>query len=194
MRRGKFVWLPAFLVFSAEAALAQAQPQVPPATTIASVVEGQITAIERLVVDAAEAMPEDRFSFSPETSNIPGSNYKGVRTFGQEVMHIAASNYILWAPLTGEKFPPDFLGGNGPLALKTKAEVLKFMRDSFALGHRAAASVTAQNMLETPVGARSSRLHIATFAVAHAYDHYGQMVEYLRMSGIVPPASRGKID
>jgi len=162
--------------------------------TVASVVEGQIAAVERLVVDAAEAMPEDRFSFSPETLNIRGSDYRGVRTFGQEVMHIAASNYILWAPLTGEKFPPDFLGGNGPAALKTKAEVLKFMRDSFALGHRAAASLTAQNMLEAPPGGKSPRLHVATFAVAHAYDHYGQMVEYLRMSGIVPPASRGKTD
>jgi len=194
MRRGEFVRLSAFLVFSAGAALAHTQPPVPPAATVASVVEGQVAAVERLVVDAAEAMPEDRFGFSPETLNIRGSDYKGVRTFGQEVMHIAASNYILWAQLTGEKFPPDFLGGNGPAALKTKAEILKFMRDSFALGHRAAASLTAQNMLEPPGSGKSSRLHLATFAVAHAYDHYGQMVEYLRMSGIVPPASRGKID
>jgi uncharacterized damage-inducible protein DinB len=46
-------------------------------------------------------------------------------------------------------------------------------------------------MLLPPEGSKSTRLHLATFAVAHAYDHYGQMVEYLRMNGIIPPASRG---
>jgi len=48
--------------------------------------------------------------------------------------------------------------------------------------------------LQTAEGSKSIRLHLATFAVAHAFDHYGQMVEYLRMNGIVPPASRGKSD
>lgn len=195
MRRKPFLWLPALLVVAA-AALAQSQPAPSPAppATVASIVDSQVSAIERLVVDAAEAMPEDRFTFSPESLNIVGSNYKGVRTFGQEVTHIAASNYALLAPVTGEKFPPDFLGGNGPAALKTKAEILKFLKDSFALGHRAAAALTAQNMLEPPAGGKRPRLHLVTFSVSHAYDHYGQMAEYLRMSGIVPPASRGKVD
>jgi uncharacterized damage-inducible protein DinB len=189
MRRKQIVWLPALLV--AAAALGQPQPQAPATATVASVVDLQVTAVEKMVGDAAEAMPEDRFGFSPESLSIGGSNYKGVRTFGQQVLHIAASNYILLAPVTGEKFPPDFLGGNGPAGLKTKAEILKFLRDSFALGHRAVAALTAQNMLEPPAGGKRPRLHLVTFSVAHAYDHYGQMVEYLRMSGIVPPASRG---
>jgi len=201
MGRKVIVSLPALLILTA-AALAQPQPQPPPSAstpgaapaTVAAVLDRQITAVERLVVDAAEAMPEDRFGFSPEALNIPGASYKGVRTFGQQVMHIGASNYILWAPITGEKFPPDYLGGNGPAPIKSKAEILKFLRESFALGHRAAASLTAQNMLDPPAGGKAPRLNPATFAVAHAYDHYGQMVEYLRMSGIVPPASRGKMD
>jgi uncharacterized damage-inducible protein DinB len=78
--------------------------------------------------------------------------------------------------------------------LKTKADILKFLKDSFALGHKAAATLTTENMLQAPGSSKSSRLHLAEFGVAHAFNHYGQMVEYLRMNGIVPPASRGKSD
>ena len=74
--------------------------------------------------------------------------------------------------------------------MKSKADILTFLKDSFAEGHRAAATLTVENMLR-PVGQAKSRLHRAEFGVAHAFDHYGQMVEYLRMNGIVPPASRG---
>jgi len=136
-------------------------------------------------------MPEDKFNFSPEGLHISGSDYKGVRTFALQMKHIAASNYALWAQLTGDTFPKNFMGGDGPEELKTKAEILKFLKDSFALGHKAAATLTEQNMLQAAEGGKSPRLYRATFGVAHAYDHYGQMVEYLRMNGIVPPASRG---
>ncbi|HME10465.1 MAG TPA: DinB family protein [Bryobacteraceae bacterium] len=162
------------------------------APTIASAIDREIGAVEKEILEAAEAMPENKYNFSPESLNIPGSDYKGVRTFAFEVKHVAASNYAIWSPLTGEKFPADFLGGNGPESVKTKAEIVQFLKDSFALGHRAAATLTTQNMLQNAEGSKSSRLHRATFAVAHAFDHYGQMVEYLRMNGIVPPASRGK--
>ena len=165
----------------------------PPAPlTIASAVDAEISRIEKLIVEAADAMPEDKFNFSPESLNIPGADYKGVRTFALEVKHVAASNYALWAPLTGDSFPNNFMGGNGPENLRTRAEVLKFLKDSFALGHKAAGTLTAENMLQTAAGGKTPRLRLATFAVAHAFDHYGQMVEYLRMNGIVPPASRGK--
>ena len=154
----------------------------------------QVTTIEKLIVDAAEAMPEDKFNFSPESLNLPGSNYKGVRSFAVEVKHIASSNYFLWTPLTGDKLPEGLKDGNGPENLKSKVEIIKFLKDSFALGHHAAATLTSENMLENPGRSKSTRLHLATFGVAHAYDHYGQMVEYLRMNGIVPPASRGASD
>lgn len=165
-------------------------PQQPTTTTIASVIDGEIGAIEKQLVDAAEAMPGDKFDFSPESLNIPGDDYKGVRTFALQVKHVAASNYFLWASVTGDKFPDDYKGGNGPEKLRTKAEIVAFLKDSFVLGHKAAAALTMQNMLQTATGSKSSRLYMATFAIAHAYDHYGQMVEYLRMNGIVPPASR----
>jgi len=171
---------------------AKSTPQPEQPLTVASALDRQLNAAEKLVTEAAEAMPEERFNFSPESLNIPGSNYKGVRTFALQVRHIAASNNAIFAPLTGETLPANLKGGNGPEDVKTKAEILRFLKDSFALGHRAVATLTTQNMLQLPEGSKSSRLERATFAVAHAFDHYGQMVEYLRMNGIVPPASQGK--
>jgi uncharacterized damage-inducible protein DinB len=170
----------------AAAALGQSAPPL----TIASAVDREISGVEKQILDVAEAMPEDKFNFSPESLNIPGGGYKGVRTFAEQVKHVAASNYAIWWRLTGDKFPDYFMGGNGPDSLKTRAEALKFLKDSFALGHKAAASLTAQNMLQTPERSKSTRLRLAMFGVEHAFDHYGQMVEYLRMNGIVPPASR----
>jgi len=170
----------------------QAQPSPPP--TIAATVDREISMIEKQVVDVAEAMPEAKFNFSPESLNIIGSDYKGVRTFAVQVKHVAASNYFLWSHLTGDKLPEGLKDGNGPENLKSKADILKFLKDSFALGHKAAATLTNENMLQTPPDSKSPRLYLATFAVAHAFDHYGQMVEYLRMNGIVPPASRGNSD
>ena len=182
------------LLISVAATIAQAQPPQVPAN-VAAMVERQISNIEKEVTEAADAMPEDKFNFSPESLNIPGASYKGVRTFALQVKHIAASNYALYAPLTGDTFPKDFLGGNGPENLKTKAEIMKFLHDSFALGHKAAATLTTDNMLQPAApGGSTARLQRATFGVAHAFNHYGQMVEYLRMNGIVPPASRGKSD
>jgi hypothetical protein len=150
-----------------------------------------ISAVEKQIDDASDAMPEDKFNFTPEALNIPGSNYKGVRSFAVQVKHIAASNWFIWSPLTGDRLPEGLKDdGNGPANLQTKADIIKFLKDSFALGHKAAATLTAENMLQLPPSSKSTRLHLAEFGVTHAYDHYGQMVEYLRMNGIVPPASR----
>ena len=137
-------------------------------------------------------MPEDKFNFTPASLNIPGAAYKDVRTFGQLVKHTAAANYRFWTSVTGEKMPESIKGPNGPDELKTKAEIIQFLKDSFAAGHRAAKSLTAENFLQ-PVpfrGGNSTRLFVATFGVIHDADEYGQMIEYLRMNGIVPPASR----
>lgn len=180
-----------FLVLLLTLSTAASGQPASPSASIASVVDREIGAVEKQVLEAAEAMPENKFNFSPEGLAIPGSDYKGVRTFALQLKHIAASNYALWSPLTGDHFPKDFIGGNGPETVQTKADVLKFLKDSFAQGHKAAATLTTENMLQpaTP-GSKSTRLRLAMFAVAHALNHYGQMVEYLRMNGIVPPASR----
>ncbi len=184
----------------AVAALGQAKPaatpppQAPP--TIAAIADREISVIEKEFVDAAEAMPDDKFDFAPASLNIPGSDYKGVRTFAQQVKHVAASNYLLWGTITGDKSPVESKTDEGPDSLKTKAEIVKYLKDSFAVGHKAANTLTAENLTSTfpnPFGGKTPmpRLFMVTFGVAHGFDHYGQMVEYLRMNGIIPPASRG---
>ncbi|MBZ5508648.1 MAG: DinB family protein [Acidobacteriia bacterium] len=176
---------------AATAAAPQAQPA--PLTTIAAIVDRQVSQYEKNVVDAAEAMPADKFDFSPAGLNISGSSYKDVRTFAQLVKHTATANYRFWTTLTGEKMPENIKGTNGPDELKTKAEIIQFLKDSFAVGHRAAKTLTAENAAEQLPFFRgtAARLYIASGAVIHDADEYGQMVEYLRMNGIVPPASRG---
>jgi uncharacterized damage-inducible protein DinB len=173
----------------------QAQQSQQPAPTIANSIDRQISTVEKEVVEAAEAMPEDKFNFSPEGLNLQGSDYKGVRTFALQVRHIATANYAFWSPLTGDKLPDGITGPNGPENLTTKAQIVQFLKDSYALGHKAAATLTSDNLTEPLAMAgrqtKAPRLYLVTFAVAHAFDHYGQMVEYLRMNGIVPPASRG---
>ncbi len=157
MRKTRIFWLLAVLISAtpawgqaakSAAATPEAQQQPPP--TIASTVDREITAVEKLLVDAAEAMPEDEFNFSPESLNIPGSQYKGVRTFAVQVKHVAASNYFIWSPLTGDNLPEGLKDGNGPQSLKTKSDIIKFLKDSFALGHKAAATLTTENMLQPP--------------------------------------------
>jgi len=201
MKRRPIFLLLAVLIFTVIAlrqdkltSAAASAPQAQPAPTVASNVDREVSGIEKQIVEAAEAMPEDKFNFSPESLRIPGSDYKGVRTFAVQVKHIAASNYFIWSPLTGDKLPEGLKDGNGPENLKTKADILQFLKESFALGHKAAATLTSENMLQPPGSSKSSRLHLAEFGVAHAFNHYGQMVEYLRMNGVVPPASRGKSD
>jgi uncharacterized damage-inducible protein DinB len=175
-------------------AIAQAQQTQQPPATIASVVDREVSNIEKQILDVAEAMPEDKFNFSPESLNIPGADYKGVRTFAEQLKHVAASNYYIWSPVTGDKLREDLNDGKGPENMRSKADIIKFLKESFALGHKAAASLTADNILQNPGTSKSTRLRLTTFGVSHAYDHYGQMVEYLRMNGIVPPASRKKSD
>lgn len=180
------------ILASAVVALAQSQPAPP--TTLASMVDREVSSVEKQVIEAAEAMPEDKFNFSPESLTIPGDDYKGVRTFAVQVKHIASSNYFIWSAVTGDAVPATIKDGNGPVDMKSKADIVKFLKDSFALGHKAAATLTPENMLQPYAPGKSARLDRVEFGVAHAYNHYGQMVEYLRMNGVVPPASRAKSD
>ena len=158
--------------------------------TVASVMDGTLSTIERELVPAVEAMPEDKFNFAPTNGE-----FKGVRTFAQQVKHVAATNYVFAARILGEKPPVDTGGENGPDALKTKGDVVKFLKDSFAYAHKAVATIDEDNAvtpIKNPDGKGSStRLGMGMLFAWHGFDHYGQMVEYLRMNGIVPPASRG---
>jgi hypothetical protein len=168
-------------------AAAQAKPDQKP--TFASVVDRGVSRAEHDVVPAAEAMPDDKFTFAPTQGE-----FKGVRTFGLQVRHIAVANYMLASGILGEKPPVEIKNENGP-DLTSKADIVKFLKDSFAYAHKAAQSLTEANVLEevqSPFGPNKvPRLALSLGLVAHPYDHYGQMVEYLRMNGIIPPASRG---
>ncbi|HZQ18664.1 MAG TPA: DinB family protein [Terriglobales bacterium] len=166
-----------------------AQMAMPPAKTTGDALNAALAITEHEFVPAAEAMPEDKYDFAPTNGE-----FKGVRTFGQEVKHVAAANYTFASIVTGEKLTVD-LGKDesGPDTVKTKADIVKFLNDSFAYLHKALASVNDKNELDqmdSPYGMKLAKLSWASFSVAHPMDHYGQMVEYLRMNGIVPPASR----
>lgn len=181
---------------AAKPATPQAQTSSQPAPSISTVIDRQITIIEKEFVSAAEAMPEDKYNFTPAGLNLQGSDYKGVRTFAEEVRHVATANYMFWGAITGDQMLPGTNGPNGPDNIKSKAEIMKYLKDSFAIGHKAAGMLNSENIVSTvkiPMSPNPvSKLFVSTFAVAHGFDHYGQMVEYLRMNGIVPPASRGQ--
>jgi len=144
---------------------------------------------EQLVVPAAEAMPEEKFSFAPTNGE-----FAGVRTFAGQVKHLAAANYQLGALVLGEKPPHDEHGEKAPDTVRTRAETLEYLKGSFAYLHRAAATIDDKNAAEEIVfhggRSKSTRVGLLIDAVAHSQNHYGQMVEYLRMNRIVPPASR----
>src|SRR6266545_4733578 len=156
---------------SSPAAGASASPSAPP--TIASAIDREVSIVEKEVVDAAEAMPEDKFDFSPEKLNLPGSDYKGVRTFGQQLKHVAASNYLIRSPMTGEKPPDTVNDGKGPDNMKAKFEIIKFLKDSFAFGHKSVAILNTSNLVEpitSSSGRPTTRLFLATFAAAHCFN------------------------
>jgi uncharacterized damage-inducible protein DinB len=135
------------------------------------------------VISAAEAMPADKYDFAPTAGN-----FTGVRTFGAEVQHIAEANYFFFSGFGLSGAPDDAK----LKALKSKDELVQALKDSFAFAQKGIDTMTPQNAFMT-VGSgkmQMTRAGWATLTLAHSMDHYGQMVEYLRMNGIVPPASQ----
>jgi len=165
----------------------------PPARTVSQVLEIWISNTEKQVVSLADAMPEDKYSFAPTNGE-----FKGVRTFAEQVKHLAAFNYLAANFILGRTPTLDQKEETGPDSVKTKAEVMEYLKGSFALLHQAVAAIDNKNLVEALPGASKgrvalaleTRLGLAIDTMAHSFDHYGQMVEYLRMNGIVPPASR----
>jgi uncharacterized damage-inducible protein DinB len=157
--------------------------------TVTQVLNQTVSNMEHEFVPAAEAMPEDKFGFAPTNGE-----FKGVRTFAQQIKHVAAVNYELGAAILEEKPPADIGDESGPASVTTKADILKYLNDSFAYVHKAVQTINDKNLVETvksPFGeGKVSRLGLATSVAWHGFDHYGQIVEYLRMNGIIPPASR----
>ncbi len=157
--------------------------------TVTEILDHTVSNLEREIVPASEAMPDDKFDFAPTSGE-----FKGVRTFAQQIKHVAAVNYELGAALLEQKPPVDVADEEGPASITSKADVVRFLKDSFAYVHKAIATINEKNVVGTvksPFGeAPVSRLGLAAAVASHGYDHYGQMAVYLRMNGIVPPASR----
>ena len=171
------------------AAPAQA-PAGPP--TMALIINRQLGGVERELVPLVEAMPEDKFDFAPTSGE-----FKGVRTFGKMVKHIAVTNVLMASVMLDQDQPKltDEEKDNGPANVKTKAEIVQYLKDSFALLHKAADGTNDKNImtpLKNPFGGKNPAFRLGLFIsnVGHSRDHYGQLVEYLRDNGIIPPASR----
>jgi uncharacterized damage-inducible protein DinB len=165
-------------------ARAGAQERIDP---MAATVAQWFTMIERSFVSLADAMPAEKYAFKPTNGE-----FKDVRTFAEQVKHVACANVAFFNEIE-KKAPPDHCETGGPGPAQTKAEIMAYLRESFAYASGVLRSMTTANALEEaggPYGGKSTRLGLTTLAIWHASDHYGQLVVYLRMNGIVPPASQ----
>lgn len=180
------------LIAGTPARAQQAQPSASaPPLTLSSVLDTHLRVCEFEVVATAQAMPEDEYSFAPTNGN-----FKGVRTFAQQVKHLATVNNRLAEGLLGEApptAPDEGITSNGPDAIQTKDQIMQYLKDSFAHMHKAIATINADNGLtplqDAPAPFLRTRASVAMFTCTHAMDHYGQMVEYMRMNGLTPPMS-----
>jgi hypothetical protein len=158
------------------------------ADPLANYYDAQLTGAEKDIVRLAEAMPADKYNFAPTNGT-----FTGVRTFQQQAKHIAAIMYMVAAAGLKEKPPVELGGENGPDSVRSKAEVIEFLKGAFAYAHKSIATLTTQNQLErlkSPFeDATVPRVFTADIVTSHSYDHYGQMVVYARMNGVIPPAS-----
>ncbi len=143
--------------------------------------------VEKDFTALADAMPEDKWSFKPTQGD-----FKDVRTFGEQVKHVACANEAWGKKLRGEKSLPAHCETGGPNPAKSKAEIMEYLKQSFRMVDDGVAATNADNLLQTLSGpyAGNDRLEVVSSALWHTTDHYGQLIVYLRMNGIVPPASR----
>ena len=153
---------------------------------MAATVAQSLTMIQRSFVNLADAMPAEKYGFKP-----PNGEFKDVRTFGEQVKHVACGNFAFFNEIE-KKEPPPGCSTGGPNPAATKAELMTYLRESFDYAQGVLRAMTPANALEPvsgPYGGPSTRLGLTTLAVWHASDHYGQLVVYLRMNGIAPPGS-----
>jgi uncharacterized damage-inducible protein DinB len=185
----KYIFAPMILVACSVGLFAQTG-KLPQQRTIAETLDSWISRTETLVVGAADAMPADKYSFAPPATF---GEFAGVRPFAQQVKHLSANNYRMAALILLQKPTAEQENETGPESVKTKAEIMEYLKGSFAALHKAVSTIDAKNVVEptpTPSSWQKTRLSFAEDVVAHDMNHYGQMVEYLRMNGIIPPESR----
>ena len=154
--------------------------------------DSQLSLIELEMMGTVKAMPAEKFGFAPSAGIfVPAqkTEFATVRTFAQQAAHVAEANYFFASIYSGLK--PD-VDVRAIEKLTNKDDVVAALAGSFAFSHKAIATLTPANAFEvikSPEPGFQTRATLASFGISHCWDHYGQMVEYLRMNGIVPPAS-----
>jgi hypothetical protein len=173
------------LLLSTASVIAQGAKSAEP-HTVSQIVDFWVTNTEQLLIPAADAMPESKYSFAPSNGE-----FSGVRTFAEQVKHLAAANYQLAAATLGEEPPAGTDHETAPDSVRTKAQIMDYLKGSFSTLHRAVAALNENNM-DDPIPCKGNRTRLLMLidALVHSSNHYGQIVEYLRMNNIVPPASR----
>jgi uncharacterized damage-inducible protein DinB len=180
------------MMAAAQAGGATSGPAAGTTATPAVAYDAQLNIVEYEMMGAVKAMPADKFSFAPgQAIFVPAqkTEFATVRTFGQEATHVAQANYFFYGTVSGLK--PD-MEVDALAKLTNKDDIVAALAASFAFAHKAIATLTPANAFEVvklQIPGVWTRGTVAAFGVSHAFDHYGQMVEYLRMNGIVPPAS-----
>jgi hypothetical protein len=183
----KRIWC-VLMLSAVSAALLPAAETTP--SVIGKVMDNNLKEVESEFVPLVEAMPADKMNFAPS-----GGEFTGVRTFIEQAKHVAAVLYLVSASIL-EEAPPAEAGTSeaGPASVTTKDQAVAYVKGAFAYAHKAMGSLTDKNataLVKSPFGSNQTpKLNMASITTWHSYDHYGQMVVYLRMNGIVPPASR----
>jgi len=164
--------------------------------TVASALLRTASLQEYEVRSAAEAMPENLYAYRPAEgkfkSEKPAFGPSEMRTFAEQVKHVACANFAFAAEFDGQQ-PPAVCDKGGPDPAKTKRELLIYLRNSFAAISKSFQAINPENQfdpIEGPYAGPNTRLGLAGVVIWHNADHYGQMAVYLRLNGIVPPPSR----
>jgi uncharacterized damage-inducible protein DinB len=175
----------------ARAQMGAAAPKVPAGTMIepSKSMDLLLKIYEDQIMGAVNAMPADKYNFAPSAAIFKpdqGVKYETVRTFGEMVGHIAQANYYFFSSIDGSKMGADVKAIG---SMTSKEDLVKALAGSFAYAHSKIGTLTPANAFAS-VKDDQTKTSMAAFGIAHMCDHYGQLVEYLRMNGIVPPASQ----
>lgn len=159
------------------------------ADAVTQIFDGQVKALENDVLPLAEAMPADKYNFAPTSGS-----FQGVRTFAEQVRHMSTVIYMLSGAVLAEKPPVDIgKDDSGPASVRTKAQLVEYLRGALAFAHKAAGTLTEKNELDDVAspfgGGKMKRMAAASMIAWHSFDHFGQMVVYARMNGVIPPSS-----
>jgi uncharacterized damage-inducible protein DinB len=180
------LFLASLLAIPAAAQSEQQPPANPPANPLSTWLRGAYTGNRNTIVRTADRMPEEDYGLRPGPQ-------QEVRTFGQQVGHLANFNYLWCSQAKGEKNPN---AGNNLEKLTTKAEFMKALNDAFAYCDAVYTGLTdasGTEMIditqESGRQTRNLRMALLILNYGHNNEIYGSMVSYLRMKSIVPPAS-----